>query len=266
MANARRTAKLIDPIMDETRFAFAAELPEAIGRLHSDIFWVRFFTDLTYHIVSDWTPVGLNDTVLRLVARISGRVFVGIPFCRNEEWLNTSVQFTEDLFTNAIVSTLVPKFMRSFLATFILPYNRRVTHHRKIARKYIAPVYAERMAQEASGSEKPKEDLYTWMLGHAASRPHLKTPESLADFQLLLSMAAIHTTTTSVVTMMYELAARPEYIEPLREEMISMIEEDGGLLKKSTLAKMTKLDSFMKESTRVNCGLRSYPPPLHATF
>lgn len=119
------------------------------------------------------------------------------------------------------------------------------------------------MALEASGSEeKPKEDVYTWMLGHATARSNLRTPEKLADFQLLLSMAAIHTTTVSVVTILYELAARPEYIEPLREEMIKAIEEDGGLLKKSTLAKMTKLDSFMKESARTNCGFRSYPLPM----
>lgn len=82
----------------------------------------------------------------------------------------------------------------------------------------------------------------------------------LADFQLLLSMAAIHTTTISVVAIMYELAARPEYIEPLREEMVNAIEEDGGVLKKTTLNKLMKLDSFMKESARMNCGFRSYPP------
>lgn len=186
---------------------------------------------------------------------------MGTSLCRNEEWLNTSVKFTEDLFANAIVSTLVPKFMRSFLAAWVFPYASRVTKHRKIAHRYLAPIYAELLAQQASGSgEKPTEDVYSWMLGHASPKPEMRTPEKLADFQLMLSMAAIHTTTIAVVTVMYELAARPEYIEELREEMIAMIEEDEGLLKKSTLAKMMKLDSFMKESTRVNCGYRSYPP------
>lgn len=186
-------------------------------------------------------------------------MFVGISLCRNEEWLNTSVKFTEDIFTNAIVSTLVPKFMSSFLAAWVFPYASRVARHRKIAHKYLAPIYAELLAKQASGSEeKPKEDVFSWMLGHASPKPELRTPEKLADFQLMLSMAAIHTTTISVVTVMYELAARPEYIEGLREEMIAMIEEDGGVLKKSTLAKMMKLDSFIKESARTNCGYRSY--------
>lgn len=215
---------------------------------------VRSFVDSS---VTDWTPIAINSSILRIVARISGRVFVGISFCRSEEWLNTSVKFTEDIFANAMVSTMLPAFLRRFFSTFILPYAKRVSQHKEIARKYLAPIYAERMAREASGSgEKLEEDVYTWMLGHAVSRPNLRTPETLAYFQLLLSMAAIHTTTMTVVTVLYELAARPEYVEPLREEMIRMIEEDGGLLKKSTLAKMMKLDSFMKESSRVNCGHR----------
>lgn len=161
------------------------------------------------------------------------------------------------------MSALLPNFLRSFFSTFILPYASRVAKHRMIARKYLAPIYAERIALETSGSEeKPKEDVFTWMLGHATKNSGLRTPEKLADFQLLLSMAAIHTTTISVVAILYELAARPEYIEPLREEMIRAIEEDGGQLKKSTLGKMIRLDSFMKESGRTNSSFRSYPLPL----
>lgn len=215
---------------------------------------VRSFVDSS---VIDWTPIAINSTILRIVARISGRVFVGSSFCRSEEWLKTSVKFTEDIFANAMVSAMLPVFSRRFFSTFILPYSRRVSQHKKIARKYLAPIFAERIARKESGSgEKLEEDVYTWMLGHAEARPSLRTPEVLSYFQLLLSMAAIHTTTIIVVTVLYELAAHPEYIEPLREEMIRAIEEDNGLVKKSTLAKMMKLDSFMKESARVNSGHR----------
>lgn len=206
----------------------------------------------------DWTPVVLNSVVLRLVARISGRVFVGLPVCRNEEWLTTSVKFTEDMFTNAFLVTPLPRFIHSLVA-FILPYRRRIARHKQVARKYLAPVYVERLAEGgARDAGKPKkEDIFTWMLAQA--KPKLKVPEQLADFQLLLSMAAIHTTTLSVVSILYDLAARPEYIDPLREEMVNAIQEDGGVLKKSTLAKMIKLDSFMKEAGRFNCSRRSYP-------
>lgn len=50
---------------------------------------------------------------------------------------------------------------------------------------------------------------------------------------------------------LFDLIARPEYIEPLREEILEALDTDGGW-KKTTLTKMRKLDSFMKESQRFN--------------
>lgn len=50
--------------------------------------------------------------------------------------------------------------------------------------------------------------------------------------------------------ILYDLATYTSYIEPLREE-ISMIVEAGGWTKIS-MEKMRKLDSFMKESHRLN--------------
>jgi hypothetical protein len=43
----------------------------------------------------------------------------------------------------------------------------------------------------------------------------------------------------------------PEYIEPLREEARTIIDEEGGITKRG-LDKMKKLDSFLKESQRMN--------------
>lgn len=56
----------------------------------------------------------------------------------------------------------------------------------------------------------------------------------------------------------YDLATYPEYIQPLRDEIQQIIDEDGqdvdedGIvrLKKSSLPKLWKLDSFLKESQR----------------
>jgi hypothetical protein len=71
-------------------------------------------------------------------------------------------------------------------------------------------------------------------------------------------MAAIHSTTITVTAIMYDLAAHPEYIQPLQDEIQQIINEDGQdvngdgvmLLKKESMSKLWKLDSFMKESQR----------------
>jgi cytochrome P450 len=78
---------------------------------------------------------------------------------------------------------------------------------------------------------------------------------------LMVNFAAIHTTTIvryiyalltdqAFTHAIYDLASRPEYVSPLREEIEPLILEHGW--QKSTLMKMKKLDSFVKEILRLN--------------
>jgi cytochrome P450 len=77
-------------------------------------------------------------------------------------------------------------------------------------------------------------------------------------------MAAIHTTSIDATAAIYDLAAYPEYAAPLREEIQKVLNEDGHdiddngflRLKKSSMPKLWKLDSFPKESQRLT------PPAL----
>ncbi|KAJ8066894.1 hypothetical protein OCU04_004279 [Sclerotinia nivalis] len=52
--------------------------------------------------------------------------------------------------------------------------------------------------------------------------------------------------------VIFDLCAMPEYIEPLRFEALSALAEDNGEWKLSTIKKLRRLDSFLKESQRVN--------------
>ena len=79
------------------------------------------------------------------------------------------------------------------------------------------------------------------------------TAETVADTILAGSFAAIHTTTMTLTNVLYDLAAHPEYQEVLRKEIERIsAEEPSGQLRKKTMPKLRKLDSFIKESQRVN--------------
>lgn len=75
-----------------------------------------------------------------------------------------------------------------------------------------------------------------------------------------MSFASINTTTNALTFLILDLAARPEYTQPLRDEIEEVIKQDNveedenGVLrfKQSSLAKLWKLDSFMKESSRLS--------------
>lgn len=66
---------------------------------------------------------------------------------------------------------------------------------------------------------------------------------------LHISVAAVHTSSISYLNAIYDLAQHPEIHEELRQEIMLVMEEEGCWTSRG-LAKMVKLDSFMKESAR----------------
>lgn len=49
---------------------------------------------------------------------------------------------------------------------------------------------------------------------------------------------------------LYTLAASPEYIQPLRNEIKEAMADNDGIITSRALQAMKKLDSFMKETLR----------------
>ena len=174
------------------------------------------------------------------------RVFVGLPLCRNPEWLATTVGYTLDAF--AVAGALRDRhwMVRPFIYYF-LDSRRRVQGHLAIARKHLTPILNSRTPSK-KGEDKPL-DLLQWMTDSAEGSDG--TPAKLSRKVLFLCLASIHTSTMSACHALFDLCAMPQYIEPLREEIQNAIAEEGGL-KLSAINKMKKLDSLLKESQRLN--------------
>lgn len=52
-----------------------------------------------------------------------------------------------------------------------------------------------------------------------------------------------------MTNILYDLAMYPEYIAPMREEVEAIVKAEGWT--KTSVAKMRKVDSFVKESQRL---------------
>lgn len=83
-----------------------------------------------------------------------------------------------------------------------------------------------------------------WMEQTSRGRPY--DPVAI---QLTFSIVAIHTTSDMVTQAIYDLCGREELVKELREEIISVLPEEGW--KKTALNKLHLMDSFLKESQRV---------------
>lgn len=204
----------------------------------------------------DWTPILVHPIFLEIVGRTSARIFVGVPLCRNPLWLSTSIDFARCIFLGSGILKIIPAPIRPFAALFN-PHVWRIKRHHRSARALLIPeilrrreIAAEAKSSEQWHAEKPK-DMLQWI--EDASTDADKQSERIVDRQLGMSFAAIHTTTNHLTNVIYDLAARwDQYGPELREEVEEALVADGGAWKKQTLTKLSKLDSFMKESQRLN--------------
>lgn len=166
-----------------------------------------------------------------------------------------------DIFKAARTLRSYPSLLRPFIYRF-LPEVHTIQDHVKNARRIIEPeVIARRSARQnakTDGKRIKATDAVGWMDEVASEK---NQPFDIVAAQLLLSVVAIHTTSFTLMALLYDLAANQQYIDELREEIIGVLKEDGGW-KKTGLYKMKLLDSCMKESQRLNV-LSAGKPMIH---
>ena len=204
---------------------------------------------------NDWTEVAINSKLVDIVAKVSGRVFVGPDLCQDPEYLDCGSNYTILL----IEAIRAIKPIRPWLRPFVvprLPEILRLRDMEKRAAKHLQPMVQERMEAEKNDPnwQKP-DDMMQWLLNRSAEHGVVSV-EGLAKVQLGLIFAAIHTTTMTATNILYTLAVTPEYIDPLREEIREVMAENDGKITTRALQQMVKLDSYMKEVTR------HYPPGI----
>ncbi|KAI9685127.1 MAG: hypothetical protein M1822_004714 [Bathelium mastoideum] len=202
----------------------------------------------------DWTELRMPEPFVKIVARVTSRMFGGTQLSKNDDWVHSTIKFAEDGFIGAQTIKRVPVILRP-LAAKLIPALRRIKIHHRNARAAIFP-----MLEQRELSAKKPVDFLQWMTDDA--KGHEQAKDFLAMIQLKLSFAAIHTSAAAPMQLLYDLCSMPEYVEPLREEISSVLEKHGSFTK-AALAELVKLDSIMKESQRFNPLLlsRSFPSP-----
>ncbi|KAF2762310.1 cytochrome P450 [Pseudovirgaria hyperparasitica] len=198
-----------------------------------------------------WTPVNIHQKLLRIVAIASGRIFVGPELCYNEDYIESAIKYTIELMdAHRKVKGLSPWLKR--LKGNFLPEVKTLRKREENFNNLIAPVLKQRRCLAASGEVLP-DDVLSWLITKADKHGTSST-EDIAYIQLGMTFAAIHTTTMTSTNVFYDLAAHPEYITPLREEIRTVLAEHNGVLTVAALQQLRKMDSFIKESMRFHLG------------
>ncbi|KZT02240.1 cytochrome P450 [Laetiporus sulphureus 93-53] len=195
----------------------------------------------------EWIAVPVIRSMAEIVARATNRVFVGLPFCRNEEYLNTVVNFAFDVSKGRMILSYVPQLFKGIVGS-MLPWSKRAINKVGV---FIKPIIEERLRNLRehgdAWADKPN-DYLMWLMD--AAKKTGGSPDVVVSAMLVSNFAAIHTSSNSITHAIYHLAANPEYTQPMREEIEAVVKEEGW--SKVAVGKMWKLDSFMRESQRIN--------------
>lgn len=219
-----------------------------------DVFWG---TD-----TDSWKEVCVYDTVRYLIGSVTNRVFVGLPWCRNEALTTAAMAFAQDVPLTSTFLRALPRPLRPLIAP-LLTLPNRIHSNRFIA--IILPEVERRLRaydaavvdnDKANDDEQPN-DFLQWSINQArqSEDPYLAQPRTLAGRILLLNFAAIHTSSFALTGVLLDLVCSDkgaEDIAELRDEIATVLAEQAGRWDKHALARMVKLDSCMRESARVN--------------
>ncbi|EEU38661.1 uncharacterized protein NECHADRAFT_95128 [Fusarium vanettenii 77-13-4] len=224
------------------------KLTQSLGLVTDDL--VDEMTASAHDLIGEdkeFKAVTLKEVISLMVARLSSRVFLGKNLARNDRWLHIAMHYTHDSYSAAAELRQWPFFLRPFVYWF-LPLCRKLRQEVKDADALIMPEVNRRkeavLKAQASGEKPPRtSDTIGWMFEISRGRD-----VNYVYGQLFLSFAAIHTTTETITGCVLDISSYPEIVQPLREEIISVIGEHGWA--KTSLYKLKLMDSFMKESQR----------------
>ncbi|OQE38567.1 hypothetical protein PENCOP_c008G00750 [Penicillium coprophilum] len=189
---------------------------------------------------SDWHEVALLPSMLELIAKVSSLVFVGEPLCRNPVWLETVVNFTIIRHHAILALHKCPAVLRPVLH-WLLPPCQKLRREIGTARKLI-----DRSLEKSRKSPQTERfSSVAWIDAFASGNKY-----DAAMVQLRLANASIHSSADLLVKVLINLSDQPGLIQDLRDEIISVLGENGW--RSSTLNQLKLLDSVLKESQRLH--------------
>ncbi|PPQ78334.1 hypothetical protein CVT26_007700 [Gymnopilus dilepis] len=193
----------------------------------------------------------LSYATTRIFARANHRLFVGSPLCRNTEYLQACEQFALNVFVSSQFLLLLPKALHPILRLFI---QKIVFRTAKLAKRHIRPLVEARLQKDEKliDFEESPALLVDWMLSEIQNRQRSLDIDDIVMRILAINVVALSGVAAVLSDALVNIASHPEYVSPMRNEIEAVLAEEEW--SREALAKMDKLDSFIKESMRLGAG------------
>lgn len=207
-----------------------------------------------------WKEIDLMTTARRIVGQASSRFTVGLPLCRNKDYLNATSWAVDGLVMNAGIATGMPVVLQPFVGRVSgLPVRLAVCKMRKL----FEPVYRKRLEtlkypKDDPSHEEPQDHLQMMLRYAQKERPQeLQDVDLMTKRLLTANFASMHQTSIHVTNMLLNiLGSDAEFntIAVLRDEVSRIMglgPDDGQSWTKAKVANMTRADSVARETLRL---------------
>ncbi|KAI1122772.1 cytochrome P450 [Nemania abortiva] len=209
----------------------------------------------------EWREVRLYDTMLLLITRLSLRVFIGLPLCRDQKFLFICSRFIRKVAMAAAAISLFPVFLRPIVGPIFTVFDY-ILHQR--CKRFIMPIIRARL-DRLRNPAAPQNDFVQWAIDHALAKPIVNPVELdarvLAARFAVIAFAAIQSSVITLTNTLFDLAASPACAESLALMRDEVARETGaesadGLAasawSRPALSRMVRVDSALRESLRLN--------------
>ncbi|KAF5633649.1 pisatin demethylase cytochrome P450 monooxygenase [Fusarium tjaetaba] len=184
----------------------------------------------------DGDEVDVYEAMKWIVAQVSSRFTVGLPLCRDKEYLKDSLAFADLFILNSgllIYTPLLLKPLIGFLVTLPTRYRRW-----KI-QKHIQPLYEERTKKLLNPGlyekgEEPIDNLQMMMRYAISKHGNQVTPSQISDRLCLASLASFHQTAVAISNVLLNIAASDAEFNTVAVIQKEMADKDSVLRESMT--------------------------------
>ncbi|KAI0131891.1 cytochrome P450 [Xylariales sp. AK1849] len=205
-----------------------------------------------------WDEIDLLQTVRMVVAQAASRFTVGLPLCRNEEYLTESFKVVDALVLNAGLTGSSPRILRPVIGRLV---SWNIPGYIDKIKKHFQPVYQERLEYLEYDRNNPDhlepQDHLQMMLRFAQK----ERPDELHNFDIMtkrlcaVNFASMHQTSLQATNMLLNIiGSDPEFntISVLRDEVNRVIGMEDDKWSKAKVARMYRSDSVARETLRLH--------------
>lgn len=205
----------------------------------------------------DWTAVVPYPVIMEVFANMSASVFVGPELGRlGSEWQKLTLGYVNK--TTATLTKIRAQYPRSliWLAKYLDSGIKSMTKDRRDAGELLRLSLEARLAVADGPSKRERgtrefEDGVQWLVDIYRDRgEEVVTPDMIQRNLINLVFASIHSTSAVALTLLFDMMEHPETLEEIRQE-IAQVRSANPTWTRQALGELRLLDSFMRESTRV---------------